>query len=101
MLWFARFLTVGWALGIAVVAESGATEPIWRDVSGGRIRSLPTLNGLRTGFTRMSSDRTRLCMTNTVSEAAMANNATAGSARFEGFTYIPPVFSFSEPGELQ
>ena len=34
-------------------------------------------------------------------EAAMANNATAGSARFEGFTYIPPVFSFSEPGELQ
>lgn len=74
MLWFARFLTVGWALGIAVLAESGATEPIWRDVSGGRIRSLPPLNGPRTGFTRMSSDRTGLCMTNTVSEAAMANN---------------------------
>ena len=74
MLWFPRFLSVGWALGIAILAESGAPAHVWRDVSGGRIRSLPSLTGTQTGFTQMSPDTTGLSVTNTISEAAMANN---------------------------
>lgn len=74
MRWLPRFLSVGWALGIAILAESGAPAPVWLDVSGGRIRSLPTLTGTRTGFTRLPPNTTRLSVTNTVSEAAMANN---------------------------
>lgn len=74
MLWFPRFLSVGWALGMAALAESGAPASVWRDVSGGRIRSLPSLTGTQTGFTQMSPDTTGLSVTNTLSEAAMANN---------------------------
>ena len=74
MRWFPRFLTVGWALGMAVLANPGAQSPVWREVTGGRIRALPTPAGHRTGFTRMPPDTTGVAMTNSVSEAAMANN---------------------------
>ena len=74
MRWFPRFLTAGWALGMAVFANPGAPAPVWREVTGGRIRALPTPSGHRTGFTRMPPDSTGVAMTNSVSEAAMANN---------------------------
>ena len=74
MRWFPRFLTVGWALGMAFSAYPGAPVPAWREVSGGRLRALPTPADHRAGFTRMPPDTTGVAMTNTVSEAPMANN---------------------------
>jgi Leucine-rich repeat (LRR) protein len=64
---------------MAVLANPGAQSPVWREVTGGRIRALPTPAGHRTGFTRMPPDTTGVAMTNSVSEAAMANNRIEGT----------------------
>ncbi len=71
---FPWFLIAGWALGMAVLAQSRAPEPVWREVPGGRIRSLSVSSGTTVGFTRMPSTITGVSVTNAVSEASMANN---------------------------
>ena len=71
---FPWFLIAGWALGMVVLAQTRAPEPVWREVPGGRIRSLSVSSGTTVGFTRMPSTITGISVTNAVSEASMANN---------------------------
>ncbi len=84
MHWFSRKSPLGCTLGLALLAQcqshssplaqDSASAGDWRDLPGARIRALPKRNSSRSGFTRMSPADTGVTLTNTVHEAAMANN---------------------------
>ena len=74
MRWSRNLLKAVGALGLAALADARASDGVWREIPGGRLRPLDVPTGNRSGFTRMPTASTGVAMTNTVGEASMANN---------------------------